>query len=281
MAALPRSLRSNRPWPACSRGAPTHATVYGGILRRALRQAVISLQLFEKTLTESNSKPADLQAPGQLFPVTRYFSYWLTPLLLRYPITPNQVTVASLTCGLGGAACFIAGNYLWNLVGGLLLVLCYTLDNCDGEIARIKKLSTPIGAVLDDIVDWLVDSVFFLCLGIGVASACGESLWFWLGALAAVGATIDYVIDLVKHAQAKRDPAARSRVEQASDPKRPARLLDWLIYVFHKLSRADFCLIVLLLALGEWLWILLPAAAIGAQAYWIADLFERARGYHV
>lgn len=232
-------------------------------------------------MTVSTSKPTELQAPGQLFPITRYFSYWLTPLLLRYPITPNQVTLTSLACGLGGAACFIPGSYGFNLLGGVLLVLCYTLDNCDGEIARIKNLSTPIGAVLDDIADWLVDGCFFLCLGIGVASARGESLWFWLGLLAAAGATIDYLIDLVKHARAKRDPSARSRVEQASDPKRPERLLDWLIYIFHKLSRADFCLIVLALALAECLWVLLPLAAIGAQAYWIADLFERARGYHV
>ena len=72
----------------------------------------------------------------------------------------------------------------------------------------------------------------------------------------------------------------RSREEQASEPKQPEDALDWVIYIFHKLSRADFCLIVLGLALFNVTWILLPFAAIGAQVYWITDLFERARGYH-
>jgi len=62
--------------------------------------------------------------------------------------------------------------------------------------------------------------------------------------------------------------------------KQPENTLDWLIYIFHKLSRADFCFIVLMLAIFNLTYILLPFAAIGAHIYWITDLFERARGYH-
>ena len=58
------------------------------------------------------------------------------------------------------------------------------------------------------------------------------------------------------------------------------RAEDWFIYIVHKLSRADFCIIVLVLAMFNVTWILLPFAAIGAQFYWITDLFDRARGYH-
>jgi phosphatidylglycerophosphate synthase len=219
-------------------------------------------------------------APDQVFPLTRHLSYRLTKFLVRTPATPNQITAASLLAGLAGAGCFAVGEWAWSVAGGLLLIVGYTLDNCDGEIARIKKLSSAWGAAFDDVVDWLVDGAFFAGLGYGVAVQTGEWLWLWLGLAATAGATIDYVIDLVLHRKAAQDPAARTREETASAPRKPEDLRDWVIYIFHKLSRADFCVIVTVLALFDVVWILLPLAAIGAQAYWIADLFNRVRGWH-
>jgi len=222
-----------------------------------------------------------LRAPTRLFALTRHLSYRLTPLLLRLPITPNQVTGLSLAAGLLGAACFLTGTWGWDDVGGLMLVLCYTLDNCDGEVARIKNLSSEWGARFDDLADWLVDTAFFAALGIGTWSATGNALWLWCGLAAAAGATIDYGVDLVHHARARKAPEAPTREEAAKSERRPENAVDWLIYVFHKLSRADFCVIVLLLALFDVAWVLLPLAAVGAQAYWITDLFRRSRRWHV
>jgi phosphatidylglycerophosphate synthase len=221
-----------------------------------------------------------LRAPGQLFPLTRHLSYWLTPLLLRTPLTPNQVTALSLLAGLAGAGCFTLGTWKGGVAGAALLVVCYTLDNCDGEIARLKNLSSEWGAHFDDAVDWLVDGAFFAALGYGSAAASGETIWLWLGLAATAGATIDYAIDLVLYARARTAPDGRTREEEATELRRPQDARDWLIYIFHKLSRADFCVIVLVLALFDYVWVLLPLGAIGAQAYWIADLFKRARGWH-
>ncbi len=221
-----------------------------------------------------------LTAPEQIFPLVRHLSYRLTPILLKTPITPNQITIISLLLGLICAACFAQGNWIAGIIGGLLLVTSYTFDNCDGEVARIKKLSSEFGAKLDDMSDWMVDASFFAALGYGTAQANGQQFWFWLGLAAAAGAFIDYIVDLRYEANKTKDPDAISREEQATEPKQPEDGLDWIIYIFHKLSRADFCIIVLGLALFNVKWILLPFAAVGAQAYWITDLFERARGYH-
>jgi len=218
--------------------------------------------------------------PDQVFPLTRHLSYRLTLWLVRTPATPNQITAASLLAGLAGAACFGLGAWAWNVAGGVLLILGYTLDNCDGEIARLKHLSSKWGARFDDIVDWLVDGAFFAGLGYGVASQTAEPIWLWLGLAATAGATIDYAIDLVLHHRDTRDPQARTREETAHEPRKPEDLRDWIIYIFHKLSRADFCVIVTLLALADVAWVLLPLAAVGAQVYWIADLFKRVRGWH-
>ena len=221
-----------------------------------------------------------LITPEQLFPLVRHLSYRLTPILLKTPATPNQITSISLLLGLACAACFTQGGWITGIIGGLLLVASYTFDNCDGEVARIKNMSSEFGAKLDDMSDWMVDASFFVALGYGTAQVNGQQFWLWLGLAAAAGAFIDYIVDLIYEAKKSKDPDAISREEQASEPKQPEDALDWIIYIFHKISRADFCIIVLGLALINVTWILLPFAAIGAQAYWITDLFERARGYH-
>lgn len=218
--------------------------------------------------------------PSQLFPVTRHLSWYLTPLLMRTPLTPNHVTALSLVAGLVGAWLFSRGSWAAGVGGGVLLVVCYTLDNCDGEIARLKNLSSKWGAKFDDVVDWLVDGAFFAALGYGVWQTTGEVIWLWLGLAATAGATIDYCIDIVLHARDAADPEGRTREEIATGERKPEDAVDWVIFIFHKLSRADFCVIVLVLALADVVWVLLPLGAVGAQAYWIADLFKKVRGWH-
>jgi len=221
-----------------------------------------------------------LSPPKQLFPLVRHLSYYLTPVLLKYPVTPNQITTVSLLLGLAGAALFISGSWYFGIIGGLLLVVSYTLDNCDGEVARVKGLSSEFGAHFDDVVDSVVDSGFFVALGYGTAQAFDQQIWFWFGLAAAVGAVIDFVVEQVKEARLKGKEGVKTREEFAVEPKQPEDIIDWFIYIYHELSRTDFCLIVLLLALFNVTWVLLPLAAVGAQVFWIIDLFERARGYH-
>jgi CDP-L-myo-inositol myo-inositolphosphotransferase len=106
-----------------------------------------------------------LSRPTQLLPLTRHLSYPLTLFLLKLPISPNQVTALSLAAGLAGAWYFSLGTMDAGVIGGLLLIACYTLDNCDGEIARLKNLSSEWGAQFDDLADWLGDGAFFAGLG--------------------------------------------------------------------------------------------------------------------
>jgi phosphatidylglycerophosphate synthase len=202
--------------------------------------------------------------------------------MLRSRLSPNAITWLSLFSGLLGGVFFALGTYGWGIAGGIALVLAYTLDNCDGEVARLTNTSSAFGAKLDDVADWLIDSFFFLALGYGTWISQGDFVWFAFGLAAAAGASIDYLVDLYKDRQQTTDDneASKLREEQARNPKQAEGFVDWLIYVFHKLSRADFCVIVLTLAVFGVTWVLLPLAAIGAQAYWIADLFSRVRGWH-
>lgn len=220
------------------------------------------------------------EPPKRLFPLVRHLSWRLTTVLLHWPVTPNQITLISLLLGLVGAALFLFGNWYIDIIGSLLLVASYTLDNCDGEIARIKGLSSEFGARLDDIVDSTVDTCFFVALGYGTAQSTDQQIWLWLGLAAACGAFIDFWVEQIKEARLKGKEGVKSREDYTNNPKQPENILDWIIFIFHELSRADFCLIVLVLAVFNITWVLLPLAAIGAQAFWIIDLFDRSRGYH-
>jgi len=151
------------------------------------------------------------------------------------------------------------------------------LDNCDGEIARLKNQCTTFGMHFDTFVDWVVHTAFFIGLGLGVEAAAHDPVWMWLGVAAGAGGTVNYVLGLWF---AARDRAAR-QVEIASSPIVPQNAWEWVLFAFRELSRADFCFIVFALALADLLWVLLPMGAIGAQVYWLTQAIRRARHFHV
>lgn len=220
-----------------------------------------------------------LATPERAFPLVRHLSVPLSRLLVRWPVTPNQVTTASLLSALGGAWCFAHPGQRWQIAGALLFLAFYVLDNCDGEIARAKKLSTRFGLYYDTFVDWVGHAALFVGLGVGAAAEWNARWWLWLGVAAAGGGTINYFLGLYMDLRAggAKDTAAAPPPARAE----PERTIDRLGYIFRELTRADFCFILLALALPGWSWALLPAAAIGAQVYWCAAFIAGVREHHV
>jgi len=208
--------------------------------------------------------------PDAVFPLSRQLGYFLSLVLIRLPISANQVTFVSMLVGLTGCALFLKGELAWNVYGSVLLVLSYALDYCDGVIARLKDQCSPYGAAFDDFVDWIVDTAIFACLGYGTWIADGGIIWLWLGLIAAAGSTIDYVVDLVRVNRFKAAPETKE-----PEPDTATTMGQKLFFVFHTLSRAEFCFIVLILSAFDVVWILLPFGAVGAQAFWLGDLFRK------
>lgn len=82
-------------------------------------------------------------------------------------ITPNQVTLASLVVfvAASGSIAFAPGR-TGLLIGVGILELAYVLDCVDGQLARLRGTSTPIGAHLDFLMDEL--KAFLLVASVGV-----------------------------------------------------------------------------------------------------------------
>jgi len=88
-------------------------------------------------------------------------------LFVRAGITPNQVSVLSLTFGILCAVCYVKQLFI---LGSILLFLSGVLDLVDGSVARKTDTGTRFGAVFDWIVDKYVDALVLLGIGLsGVA----------------------------------------------------------------------------------------------------------------
>lgn len=96
--------------------------------------------------------------------------------LIRVGVTPNMLTIAGFLATCGAAYCFFSGGshthaalrqlamppYMY--LAGAFLILASAFDMLDGAVARIGKLSTPLGAVLDSSVDRFSDMAMYLAL---------------------------------------------------------------------------------------------------------------------
>jgi phosphatidylglycerophosphate synthase len=173
--------------------------------------------------------------------VERRISLAITRRLVGTRITPNQMTLVSLTIGLLGAPFFLSAEPLLQIVGSLLFLTHSILDGCDGELARLKFQESVSGARLDFWGDNLVHVAVFGCMAGGWAMA-EASLWpLVLGALAITGTGASAY--LVAH----RDGGAA-----AAGP--PGRLAD-------AVANRDFIYLVLVLAcFGRAHWFLIPVA---------------------
>ena len=94
----------------------------------------------------------------------RRVSIYLTWLLVRTPISANQVTILQGIVGIVGAVLL---GYRKFVLGAIFLHLGFLLDLCDGEVARWKHQESRSGNYLDLIGHRIVIPAMFFGLGIG------------------------------------------------------------------------------------------------------------------
>lgn len=201
------------------------------------------------------------------FRLNRVFSSTLTPWLLRLPVTPNQITSASLALGIAAGVLFSRGTYGWSLAAAACYELGSILDNCDGDVARAKNLGSEFGAWFDIAADIACDIALFAGLAIGVRR-------WWPGApampfLAAClfGSAMHFTLVIVEKLRGF-GPA----VFEASNPDREGRR-DPFFIVMDALREGDSSWIVVLLALAGKSDLLLWIGAFYMQVLWISAFF--------
>ncbi len=138
--------------------------------------------------------------------VLRRLSTRLTPLAARAGLTPNAVTLASSGIGLAGAACLARGTRPALITGALLLQTSLVVDCVDGELARLTRRFTPLGAWLDGSSDRVKEYAAYAGLARGAARS-GDDLWLLAGAMLTLQTfrhLLDYDFQLAQTAREAR-----------------------------------------------------------------------------
>jgi phosphatidylglycerophosphate synthase len=182
--------------------------------------------------------------------VNRTCSAWLTRRLARWPITPNQVTLASLITGLVAAWLLRRPAFLWSLAGLLLFQLSVILDHSDGEIARLKFQFSRLGKWLDNWSDHAVDLAVVGGLSWRLAQEAAPAGLVALAILAAVGLTGSFVV------------VFRWTLRRSASPGRGHPLMALA-------NRDGFCLTLWAAVLAGTPSLLLWLLATGANLFWL------------
>jgi phosphatidylglycerophosphate synthase len=191
----------------------------------------------------------------------RKISLAITRRLAVTRVTPDVITVVSVGLGLLGAPFFLSESPAYQLVGALLFLTHSILDGCDGELARLKFMESPHGAILDFWGDNVVHVGVFACMAVGLSLAQDATWPLALGALTVI-ATLG-------------SAASQSR----------AIMLDtvvdgdatWIARFAEAFSHRDFIyLVIVLSALGKAHWFLI-LASIGTPIFFVLLLWVGAR----
>ncbi len=193
--------------------------------------------------------------------VERRLSLAVTRQLVSTRVTPNAMTLLSVSVGLAGAPFFLSSSPAYQLTGALLFLAHSILDGCDGELARLKFLESRGGALLDYWGDNLVQVAVFASIAIGWSLAIHARWPLFLGALL-IASSLTAAVALFRQTLEDEPPAA--------DASSFAR-------VAERLSHRDFIyLVVLLAAAGKAAWFV-ALASVGTPIFLLLLWIGRTR----
>src|SRR3954468_11323511 len=95
--------------------------------------------------------------------------------LRNTPITPNQVTFLSAVVAAGaGAMLALLPGWTWLVVAAAVFEFSFVLDCADGQLARLRKMASPLGHLLDFLMDELKAMLIFGCVAVRLWRETGD-----------------------------------------------------------------------------------------------------------
>ncbi len=182
--------------------------------------------------------------------IIRKISGFITGLIVKTPVTPNQVTIISLIIGIVAAAFFSHGAHTSTIIAGILYFVSTIFDQCDGEVARFKHMESDFGRAFDIIVDSIVNAAIVIGITISIYKANGSGLTIAAGLLAMMGIVISLLLTTYFSSKDKKDTGTKEMLD--------------------RLNNKDFFYIIMLASVifNQMIWFLL-IMAVGTNIYWI------------
>ncbi|HZS16393.1 MAG TPA: CDP-alcohol phosphatidyltransferase family protein [Candidatus Udaeobacter sp.] len=104
---------------------------------------------------ESTFKARDVEGAFDLY-FYRPIGFWLAQIFARLKLTPTGVSFLAGISGVIAGHLYYYRNLSINVVGMVLHVCANTLDNADGQLARLTHQESREGRIIDSIADHLV-----------------------------------------------------------------------------------------------------------------------------
>jgi FKBP-type peptidyl-prolyl cis-trans isomerase FkpA len=221
----------------------------------------------ELALRRAMFKPTD----GVVARFNRRISLPLSLVLIRTPITANQISVAIVAIGFWAAWLFSRGTYQASLLGAAVSLAASILDGCDGEVARLKYQESVFGCWLETVGDYTYYFAIFIGITIGAVRSTGYALFYDLGFAAVAGSLMTaFLLILLRQRMTAAQPerfGAASKAHFINGGGEWARILARLSVCA---TRAVMPYGILMLAIVGAAPAVIVLAAIGANLYWIA-----------
>lgn len=217
-------------------------------------------------------KPTD----GIFARMNRKISIPISRQIIRFPITPNMVSLFTLGVSFAAGAFLAMGGY-WNmLTGAVLSWSASVLDGCDGEVARLKFQESAFGCWLETICDYLYYLFIFAGMTIGLARTSGTRTYLVWGGFLLFGAAATILTSgLQRHRLASGSPDQFLRVwQKEADSRRANPFLYFGRQTEFIIRRCFLPYVILFFALFHIMNWLLIAGAVGANVAWTISLYS-------
>ena len=110
----------------------------------------------------------------------RPLAFLFVKLIYNTNLTPNQITVMSLSFGIAGGISLGFGTAKSIFIAAFLFITFNVLDCSDGQLARLKGNGTTFGRILDGMADYMVSTSAYLGIGFGFANHSPNPLLYWI-----------------------------------------------------------------------------------------------------
>jgi len=229
-------------------------------------------QAAERKLESWLVKPTD----GLWARMNRRVSIPISRQLIKFPITPNLVTLFVLLVSLASGYYFALGGY-WNMLfGAVLSVWASILDGCDGEVARIKLQSSDFGCWLDTVCDYLYYLFVFGGMSLGLTRTFGNRSYLAWGAVLGFGAITSFLtVGFMRQHFAGAHPEKLLTIWQK---KAESRKTNPLLYLGRNcefiIRRCFFPYALLAFALLNLTRFVFVGTALGSNVVWLIALYS-------
>ena len=231
------------------------------------------------TLEEIIATSSKSIASEPIYNLLRPISYRLSWVFLRWNVAPNTITFAFIGCLVLASVVLALRPMDGGPIAGLLIIMSYILDVCDGQVARAAKRYSTIGDKIDLLGHWVTNNLLILGATLGqIGLGAGQIVWL-IGMIAMLGTNSYYYMQHTLMPYSPLSPDANKKTvsiadqNQSSNKKSILQRIRSLLHVFAPLDTNLLAILSLVglpfLAIQIWAFISNVATfVIFGQYYW-------------